>query len=104
MRWLAYMLKNGYIDELKNSILVSVDNDDENKSRELESRLMESINAILSENEITPAILAQTVTSDEELQKLADEYQISIGRVSLIQRILAKDPTKELCRPCKAVG
>lgn len=88
------MLKNGYIDELKNSILVSVDNDDENKSRELESRLMESINAILSENEITPAILAQTVTSDEELQKLADEYHISIGRVSLIQRILAKDPTK----------
>ena len=89
------MLKNGYIDELKNSVLITVDNDDEAKSREMEARLMESISAILTENQIQPAIMSQSVSgTDSTLQQLADQYQISVGRASLIQRICDRDQTK----------
>ncbi|SCH15337.1 Peptidase propeptide and YPEB domain [uncultured Ruminococcus sp.] len=90
------MLKNGYIDELKNSILISVDNDDAEKSAELENRLMEEISAILSSSQVDPALKAQTVSAEsDELQKLSEQYQISVGKASLIQSICAQDSTKQ---------
>lgn len=88
------MLKNGYIDELKNSILISVDNADAQKSAELEERLMKEINEILSGSSVEPALLAQSVSGDAQLEELAAKYNISLGRASLIQKICDADPTK----------
>lgn len=88
------MLKHGYIDELKNSILISVDNPDARKSAELEERLMNEINSILSGSSVEPAVMAQSVSDDASLKSLADQYGISVGKATLIQKICNADPTK----------
>ena len=51
------MIKNGYISENKNSILISVDNKDNIKGEELKSKLTNEIDKKLKENNIDGAVL-----------------------------------------------
>ena len=88
------MLRHGYIDELKNSILISVDNPDAQKSAELEERLINEINSILSGSSVEPAVMAQSVSDDASIKSLAEQYGISVGKATLIQKICNADPTK----------
>lgn len=87
------MLKNGYIDELRNSVLVSVENDDAAKGAALQERLTAEIEQLLSASSISGAVLSQTITDDQSLQQLADTYGISVGKAALIQNILQQDTT-----------
>lgn len=88
------MLRHGYIDELKNSILISVDNPDAQKSAELEEHLINEINSILSGSSVEPAVMAQSVSDDASIKSLAEQYGISVGKATLIQKICNADPTK----------
>ncbi len=81
------MLKEGYIDELSNSILISVDNDDKQKGEELKRKLSELINQRLSDEKFEGAVLSQTVTNDK-VEKVAKENGISKGKAQLINSIL----------------
>ena len=86
------MLRNGYLSELANSILVSVDNGDPAKGAALQTRLTEEINSLLQTDAFTGAVLSQTVSADGTLQKLADTYGISLGKAQLIREIADKNP------------
>lgn len=81
------MLRNGYISDAANSILVTVDNDDPAVGQAMQSRLMSEINAILESGNVSGAVLGQTVTNDSEIQKLAEQYGITIGKAKLIKQI-----------------
>lgn len=90
---LGSMLKLGYLDENSNSILVSVDNKDEESSREIETRLVEDINETLQSYSVDAAILSQTVTTaDDTISQTATDYEISQGRTVLIQKIIENNP------------
>ena len=82
------MLKNGYISEAQNSILVSVKNDDPTKAKELEERISKEINELLNAREIEGSILSQMYNDDDEIQKLAQENNVSEGKANLINKIL----------------
>ena len=87
------MLKNGYISDLQNSILVTVENDDRARGEELQQRLVDEIGALLSASSVEPAVLSQTVgTADETVQQMMDTYGISQGKASLIIGIMAQNP------------
>lgn len=87
------MLKNGYISDLQNSILVTVENDDRARGEELQKRLADEIGALLSASSVEPAVLSQTVgTADETVQQMMDTYGISQGKASLIIGIMAQNP------------
>lgn len=86
------MLKNGYIDELKNSILVTVENKDTQKSRQLQADIVEEIDSILNANSINGSILSQSLAKDSTLQKLASAHNVSIGKAALIQDIVSQNP------------
>lgn len=85
------MLKNGYISELANSILVSVESGDQARSTALQERLAAEIDSILQSFSVEGAVISQTVTSDESLAALASENQISAGKASLINTIIAQN-------------
>lgn len=87
------MLKNGYISELQNSVLVSVSNKDEIKGYTLEKQITEDISEMLKNSNIEISILSQTLNNDTELEKLADENNISIGKVKLIKEIISINNT-----------
>lgn len=88
------MLRNGYLSEVQNSILVSVENDDAVRSAVLQAKVTESISQALSGDAISGAVLSQTVSAaDEELACLALQYGVSLGKAALIQEVVAQDPT-----------
>ncbi len=86
------MLKNGYLSDIANSILISVDNDDPDKAAQLQQRLVDSINSIIGGASIDGSILSQTLSHDDKISKLADEYGISYSKAQLISDILEKNP------------
>ena len=86
------MLRNGYLTEIANSILVSVDNDDPAKSAELQQKLTDEINQLLLTNMFDGSVLSQTIDENAELQQLADAYGITLGKAQLIQEIVNQDP------------
>lgn len=88
------MLRNGYLDEISNSILVSVDCKDEKKGKELEKRLLEEISMLLSGESFDAAVISQTVDHSKEIEKLAEEYGITKGKAQLIQQIIKSDSNK----------
>ncbi len=81
------MLRNGYLNELANSILISVDNQDPAKSAELQERLANEINAVLQSGTFDGAVLSQSISADSKLRELADTYGITLGKAQLIQQI-----------------
>ncbi len=87
------MVRNGYINELANSVLVSVDAADPARSAELQTRLTEEINTLLQTEDFSGSVLSQTIAQDHALQSTADEYGITLGKAQLIQEIIDLDAT-----------
>ncbi len=92
------MVTKGYLDDLSNSILISVDNDDPKKAEELRQELAQKINQILNTDKIEGSILSQTLseTSNKEkkseIDALAQKYHISTGKAKLILEVVANNP------------
>ena len=82
------MLKNGYIDEIANSILISVQNKDKEKGAELQAKLVEEIDSLLSASSINGAFLSQSVIDDNSTKILADANNISQGKAQLIEKLV----------------
>lgn len=82
------MLQNGYLNELTNSILISVDNNDSARGAALQERLTAEVNQLLQTDTFSGSVLSQTVVKDDALQQKADQYGITLGKAQLIQDIL----------------
>ncbi len=80
------MLKFGYIHENANSILLSVEGADHEKSVLLQRNLAQSISQQL--NVANGAVISQALADDETLRGLAQANQISFGKAALVQKIL----------------
>ena len=87
------LLKNGYISELANSILISVEGADAAEAAQLQQRLTTEINELLTGFGIDGAILSQTLGQDDEVTALANSYEISRGKASLILELMGQNPT-----------
>lgn len=85
------MLKNGYISDLANSILISVDGSNNADNAALQDKLSREINALLEANALNGAVLSQIVNGDSELRKLAEDYGITLGKAQLIRLITEND-------------
>lgn len=85
------MLTNGYLDDIANSILISVENGDAARAEELQRQLVQEINGILGSSNVDASIMSQTLSVSEENEQLAQQYGISTGKVALIQEILAQN-------------
>lgn len=82
------MLRKGYLNELANSILISVDNNDPAKGEQLQEKLTEKVNELLESDGFFGAVLGQTIKENGDLQQLAEQYGITQGKAQLIQQIL----------------
>lgn len=85
------MLRQGYLSVSANSVLVSVESADSEHAAALEQRLREEIGGLLESGGVSAAVLSQQVNADEELQTLAEEYGLSLGKAQLIRDITAQD-------------
>lgn len=82
------LLQHGYVDELANSILITVEDDDQVRGEKLQQELTAQADAALANAQVNGAVLAQTLQNSEELSQKAQEYGISTGKAALIQAIV----------------
>ena len=81
------LLEQGYLNDSANSILVTVDNEN------ITANLMEMIEDILAEDDFDGSVVCQNLKNNPDLVKLAETYNISIGRAQLITELIALDST-----------
>ena len=82
------LLTQGYVDELANSILITVEDDDADRGARLQQELTDQTDAILANTSVNGAILSQTIQNSQQLQELSDTYGITTGKAALIQTIV----------------
>lgn len=87
------MLQNGYISELANSILITVDSSDGSRSASLEQSIVDNINKYFGSEGISGSVIAQVGSYDSSVQSLAQENNISVGKASLIASIMQQNPS-----------
>ena len=85
------MVQNGYLSELANSVLISVDNNNTERGAAMQARLTDAVNQLLQTETFSGAVLSQTVTKDDALKQLAEAYGITVGKAQLIRDILDDD-------------
>lgn len=91
------MVKNGYlVDDITDAILVSVQNSDQQKADALKNEVVSDINSYLTQNNVTATVYNQNVTSNDDLQKLAQQYGISYGKMYFIDQLVKLDGTLTL--------
>ncbi len=82
------MLKNGYLDDMANSILVSVSGVDGYNAAALRSTLAANVNNQLE----NCSVLSQDVSNaGSNTVKLAEQYGITVGKAALIEQIISAD-------------
>ena len=85
------MVRNGYLSEYANSVLVTVDDRDEAKAEELTRRLVSVIDeAMIPQG--GGAVIGMAAVHDAELEQLADRYGITLGKAMLISKVAESIP------------
>lgn len=86
------MMRNGFLTDAANSILVTVSGDNAEKDAALQTRITDEIEKILAGNSMSGAILSQVLADDKDLDGIAKEYGITPGKAKLIEELIAKNP------------
>lgn len=87
------MLQKGYLSDLQNAILVSVENDDAQLSAALQERVSAILGSTFQGGNLDVTVLSQTLNDTAALEQMAQTYGISLGKAALIQEVVAQDPT-----------
>lgn len=88
---ISSMADSGYMDNENNGILVTVQNDDDEKATELGKELVSDIDNALEKKDKKAGVINQTVTVSEDIRKFANDNYISYGKAVFIMNIASKD-------------
>ena len=82
------MYINGYLNDSANSILVSVDTPDGERTDALLGSLTDDINAVFANSALECSIIAQSVEVSDELREEARANGVSVGKMHLVDRMI----------------
>lgn len=88
------MLKNGYITDTQNAVLVSVANDNADKQQAVLEKVSNDINDALTIGKIQGAVLTQPLTHEERIASLAEQYGISEGKALFIDYVCSENSNR----------
>lgn len=90
------MLKHGYLQDDENTILISVSNKKEAKAKQIQNKIEKDFVDSLKIVDKRATFIKQKVSKSNALEKLADELNISIGKLQFINQILELDDTLDI--------
>ncbi len=85
------MLRAGYLDDIADAILVSVDSRNSRDGEALQKRLSETVSAILHEAAFEGQVLTQKVEADSDMVQKAEQNDISLGKAAMIEQVLQRE-------------
>lgn len=80
------LVRNGYINELTNSILISVDDADETQAKSIEEKLMAEISNLIDKG----SVLSQKIDIDDTVRNISEQYGITLGKAQLVKQLADK--------------
>lgn len=89
------MVRNGYLDDLENAILVTVSNDDDKKAAALRQNVVGDIKKSLDEYKVNAVVYDQQASVTDDVKKLADKYDISYGKAYFLQELVEENNLSE---------
>lgn len=81
------MQEKGYISNLKNSVLVSVLDKDEERADKIRGAVVDAICKVDKQVGYDISVISQTMTSEKNLKDLAESNNVSTGRILLLSKI-----------------
>ena len=88
------MVKQGYLNELTNSVLITVESEDSSRSLSLQEALSAEARNSMRNSGLEGAILSQALEHGEE--QTAKRYGVSPGKAQLIDRLSAANPSYDI--------
>ena len=85
------MLRQGYLSDWSNAMLVSVSCSDPALAKELQEQLTGEIDRLLQSSALDVSVIGQTLQADDSLQELADTYHITLGKAQMVKTILKQN-------------
>ena len=85
------LIRNGYLDETHHMLLLSMECDNREKGNLIRERLSAKINESLMTQFGKATVLDQDVESDDDLEEIAKENEISIGKAAIIARAVKEN-------------
>lgn len=83
------MLAKGYISEIANSVLVSVDPEKGQWAYdEIVKVITDEIDVVMTEQNIDCSLMSQHLKKNEQVEAIAEKYNITIGKAQLIYKLL----------------
>ena len=86
------MVANGYISELANSVLLSVQSNDATKEADLMNQLAQAVEDYLTSSSIEGSVITRTLDFDDDAEELSETLDISEAKAELILDIIEVDP------------
>ncbi|HBN56038.1 MAG TPA: hypothetical protein DD414_04625 [Lachnospiraceae bacterium] len=90
------MVKHGYLNEIQNMVLLSVDCQDQARSDRLQNRLANNIIICLDTLPGSGTVFSQSIRTDSSLKSIAKTYGITPGKAGLLEKIQASNPALNL--------
>ena len=87
------MYRLGYLNEEHRTVLVSLDKEDAARAAYLLEQLTVQISSLTEAN--NGRVIAQTYESTADLRMIAERYKVPESKASIIERLLAADPSWE---------
>lgn len=89
---LESMVRQGYLSEKEDMILLSVDSSDRKKGDQLREKLVKKISTCMNSMVGSASVFDQEVFLDQKLQDAAEKYGITPGKANLIQKLVTENP------------
>ncbi|MBQ8028561.1 MAG: PepSY domain-containing protein [Clostridia bacterium] len=87
------IIKHGYIDEMTNTVLVTVTDENQVGTKNVSDKIAEQVSSIFKESSLEGSILVQSASSDNEIKKLSESLSITYGKAALINHLVKSEKT-----------
>ena len=85
------LVSSGYLDSLSSAIMISVEDQDQDRAARLRQELTGTVDSVLQSQSSGAAVLSQTVDASADLDQQAREYHISTGKANLVNQVIAQN-------------
>ena len=90
------LVREGYLDSISSAILISVEDNDQERAARLQAELVASVDGVLQVQAPGTSVLSQTFTMDAEapaLEYMTFDSGISTGKAALVRKVMEMNGT-----------
>lgn len=90
------MIKNGYLDDSKSVVMVTVENKSTAKADDLATSLNQVIKDSATAENISATVVSQTVSPDSQALTEAGQYNVSTGKLNVMKELVIADSSLKM--------